>query len=90
MAKTRTTLSGQIGCWFLFSTAFVLIVLLCLNWWFVKTFFSVNLIEIDERVFNAAQFMLPIIMIFIEFWIYDAVRDYFRFRGNGPDQSKSA
>lgn len=57
-----------------------MILLLSVNWWFVKIFFATNLANLDERVFNAAQFMLPIIMIFIEFWIYDAVRDYFRFR----------
>ncbi|MEL7497560.1 MAG: hypothetical protein AAFN77_08115 [Planctomycetota bacterium] len=77
--KTRSKLAG-VGCGFLFFTGLMLILLLGMNWFFVKTFFASNLARIDERVFNAAQFMLPIIMIFIEFWIYDAIRDYFRFR----------
>lgn len=82
MAKIRSKSTGQLGCGFLLGTGLMLIILLCVNWWFVKTFFSINLARIDERVFNAAQFMLPVGMIFIEYWIYDAIRDYFRFRND--------
>ena len=85
MAKSRSRLSGQLGCGFLFATGGLLILLLWANSMFVKTFFASNLARIDERVFNAAQFMLPIIMLFIEFWIYDAIRDFFRFRRRSLD-----
>lgn len=54
-------------------SGFILIVLLVANVWFVKAFFSMNFSGMDDRVFQAAQFVLPIIMIFIEYWIYDAV-----------------
>lgn len=85
--KSRSKAAGNLGCGFLFWTGLILIGLLCLNWWFVKTFFSYNLARIDERVFNAAQFMLPILMIFIEFWTYDAIVDFFRFRDQSKRQS---
>ncbi len=35
---------------------------------------------IDAGFFNAIQFVLPILLVFIEFWIYDAMVDYFRYR----------
>lgn len=80
MAQPKSPSTGQLGCGFLLSTGIVLLVLLWLNTVFVKTFFAANLAKIDERVFNAAQFMLPIILIFIEFWIYDAIKDYWIVR----------
>ena len=60
-----------IGCGFLLGTGLVILTLLTLNSIFVQIFFSVNLAGIDERFFQAAQFVLPIVMIFIEFWFYD-------------------
>ena len=36
--------------------------------------------NIDMGVFNAIQFVLPILMVFIEFWMYDAMVDFFRYR----------
>lgn len=27
----------------------------------------------DERIFQAAQFVLPMIMIFFEYWVYDRI-----------------
>ena len=57
----------------MFISGFVLIAMLIANVLFVKAFFAANLSGLDDRVFKAAQFVLPIIMIFIEFWIYDAI-----------------
>ena len=65
--------SGQLGCGFMFLSGFALIALLIANVIFVKAFFSANLSGLDDRFFQAAQFVLPIVMIFIEFWLYDAV-----------------
>jgi len=47
---------------------------------FVRTFYGSNVMNIDMGVFNAIQFVLPILLVFIEFWIYDAMVDYFRYR----------
>ncbi len=71
--KRKHQRKQQAGCMFLFTTGLVIILLLLLNTFFVRIFFSVNLSGIDERIFQAAQFVLPIIMIFIEFWLYDLV-----------------
>ena len=65
--------SGQLGCGFVLSCGIVLIGMLIANALFVKAFFGANLSGLDDRVFNAAQFVLPIVMIAIEFWIYDQV-----------------
>jgi len=65
--------SGQLGCWFILLSGIVLIIMLVLNAFFVRTFFKSNLSGIDDRIFQAAQFVLPILMIFIEFWIYDQI-----------------
>jgi len=61
-------------------TGLVLIGLLIVNSFFVRTFFSSNDLNIDPGFFNAIQFVLPILMIFIELWTYDTVVDFFRYR----------
>lgn len=49
-----------------------MISLLIANVIFVRAFFSDNLSGLDDRLFQASQFMLPIIMLFIEYWVFDA------------------
>lgn len=68
----KNRIPGQSGCVFVLGVGAIMIVLLILNAVFVKVFFRINLARIDERVFHAAQFILPIAMIFIEFWLYDS------------------
>jgi len=51
----------------------VLVLLLIVNVFFVRAFFSANLSGLDDRLFQASQFVLPIILIFIEYRIYDAL-----------------
>ena len=63
----------QIGCGFMLLTGLVTCLLLVLNGLFVRLFFSINLSGIDDNVFQAAQFVLPVVMIFIEFWFYDLI-----------------
>lgn len=76
-------------------TGLVLIGLLIVNSFFVRTFFSSNDLNIDPGFFNAIQFVLPILMIFIEFWAYDLVVDFFRYKNieslkesKGPEDSE--
>jgi hypothetical protein len=73
MAKSKRRSNGQHGCGFMILSGLALIALLSLNMAFVRLFFSINLTNVDERAFQAAQFVLPILMIAIEFWIYDQV-----------------
>lgn len=56
--------------------------LLVVNMTFVKLFFSVNLTILDDRVFQAAQFVLPIVLIAIELWIYDQIFNRKKMPGN--------
>lgn len=76
MVKHRKQRGQEIGCGFLLSIGLLIVLLLVINGLFVRAFFSVNLAGIDERLFQAAQFVLPILMIFLEFWCFD----WFRFR----------
>jgi hypothetical protein len=73
MSKSKQQGSGQMGCGFMVACGIVLIILLVANAAFVRVFFGVNLARIDDRFFHAAQFVLPIIMIAIELWIYDQI-----------------
>lgn len=73
MSKSKKRKPGQLGCGFMLVSGIVLIVLLVANLMFVRIFFGVNLAQLDDRVFQAAQFVLPIIMIAIEYWIYDQI-----------------
>jgi hypothetical protein len=74
--KNRKNRGQEIGCGFLLGIGVVIVMLLVINGLFVQAFFSVNLAGIDERLFQAAQFILPVLMIFLEFWCFD----WFRFR----------
>lgn len=73
MSKTVRRKTGQFGCGFMLASGLVIILLLVLNGAFVRIFFAANFARIDERIFHAAQFVLPIVMIAIEFWIYDQI-----------------
>jgi len=74
MAKHKNkSRSGQLGCRFIAISAIVLVVMLFANMIFVRAFFSANLPGIDDRIFQAAQFVMPIVLIFIEFWVYDLI-----------------
>ena len=70
-ANKRKSAAQRIGCGFLLGTGAVVLTLLVLNNLFVRTFFGENLTGLDERIFQAAQFVLPIVMIFVQFWFYD-------------------
>ena len=70
LAQSRA--AGSLGCGYIAMIGLVLILLLVANVFFVRAFFSSNLSGLDDRVFQALQFMLPIILIFIEYRIYDA------------------
>jgi uncharacterized membrane protein YhdT len=84
MAQPKSKRSaGQLGCGFMLLSGIVLIILLVLNAFFVRTFFKSNLSGIDDRIFQAAQFVLPILMIFIEFWMYDQI---FNRKKTAPDR----
>lgn len=58
----------------------MLIGLLMANSLFVRTFFGSNEMRLNPGVFNALQFVLPVVMIFVELWIYDMVGGTFRYK----------
>lgn len=48
-----------------------MLILFVINNAIVRALFSVNLEEMDERLFQAAQFVLPIGMLLVEYWMFD-------------------
>jgi hypothetical protein len=65
------------GCWFVAKTGLILIFMLVCNIMFVRSFFASNLSGVDDRIFQATQFILPFFLIFLQFWMYDKVRNLF-------------
>ena len=82
MAKLNRRSPSQLGCGFITACGAVIVMLLVVNMTFVKLFFSVNLTIVDDRVFQAAQFVLPIVLIAIELWIYDQIFNRKKMPGN--------
>ena len=76
MKRSKRTRSPS-GSWHIAKTGLVLIFLLVCNILFVKAFFASNLAGFDDRIFQASQFILPFFLIFLQFWIYDKVRNLF-------------
>ncbi len=67
----------------------MLIGLLIVNSLFVRNFFSSNELHIDAGVFNTLQFVMPILLIFIELWLYDMLIDSFRYQKDDSQNAKS-
>lgn len=77
MAKARKS-NRLDGCTFTLFVGFVMIGLFVANGIFVRAFFAPQLDVVDNRIYQPIQFALPIIMIFIQYWIYDKVSALFR------------
>ncbi len=77
MAKARKSKRFD-GCTFTLFVGFVIIGLFVANGFFVRAFFAPQLDGVDNRIYQPLQFALPIIMIFIQYWIYDKITGLFR------------
>lgn len=77
MAKARKSNRFD-GCTFTLFVGFVIIGLFIANGIFVRAFFAPQLDLVDNRIYKPIQFALPIIMIFLEYWIYDKITGLFR------------
>jgi hypothetical protein len=69
---------------FLFWTGFGLLTLFIINNMMIRVLFSANPETADQRLIQAAQFLLPIGMLLVEYWFLDwlliSIRSI-RFRG---------
>jgi hypothetical protein len=86
--SNRRKTPGQTGCGFLLGTGVVLVVLLLLNIWIVRTFGEGTILSMDTRLFQAAQFVLPLVMTFGQLWVYDYFVTWKRFRRDESDTGK--
>jgi len=71
--RRKAKTGSAIGCGFMFTTGLLVCALLVINAMIVRSFLSVNLSNVDERITQAAQFVLPVLMIFFEFWFFDLI-----------------
>ena len=55
----------------MFLTALVICSLLFINGLLIQVFLRANYEIKDQRIIQALQFILPILLIFLQFWIYD-------------------
>lgn len=79
-SKSHTKASGA-GCVYVFGLGIMIVALLVFNAWIVEVFLTANNeLNLDVRITQAAQFVLPVIMIFVQFWVFDLLVDYFRGR----------
>lgn len=79
MFKGKRKSGGQqIGCGFLIWTGIGLLSLFVINNLIIKVLFSTNLQNTDERLFQATQFILPISLLFVEYWFLDWLVSTFR------------
>ena len=62
---------GSIGCGYMLIIGFVICALLIINGMLVKAFMNINAPDLDTRLKQAAQFVFPVVMIFVEFWLFD-------------------
>ncbi len=62
----------RLGCLFVLGIGLICIGLLLLNGVLVRSFLMANSKLISElAVQQAIQYVVPVVMIFVEFWIYD-------------------
>lgn len=74
MDRQKTQRKGW-GVFALIRTGLILIGLLLLNSFLVKTLVDTSaMFSEDLRISQTLQFVLPLIMIFFEYWIYDFLR----------------
>ncbi len=73
MSKSKKRNTSENGCGVILLSGTVLTILLVINVMFVRLFFGANFANLDERFFQAAQFVLPIIMIAVEYWVFDQI-----------------
>ena len=63
--------ASKIGCGYIFWIGLIICVLLVINVQIVKLFFRSNFPDVDFRISQAAHSVLPVVMIFFEFWVFD-------------------
>lgn len=71
LLRNRST--TKLGCGFLLGLGGMICVLFVLNLMFVKAFVVANFPGIDFRYSQAAYSIMPVLLIFFEFWLYDLI-----------------
>ena len=71
MFKRRNRKSSRTGCLFVFLQGLIIAGLLLFNGVLVRAFMLANPSVDDIRVTQTVQFVVPLLMLFAELWIYD-------------------
>lgn len=69
------THSPGLGCLTILAIGLVVIVMLLINSLIVKAFLdSTGALAEDHRVLQTLQFVLPVVMMVVEYWLFDFLR----------------
>ena len=70
---SRKSGTRSYGCSMIAVTGLVTILLLVINTGLVRAVLREGELRIDPRAAQPLQFMLPLVLIFVEFWIFDSL-----------------
>lgn len=73
----RNASDSRAGCSYVFGLGCLIVVLLLFNAWMVEVFLESNdaANKFGLMASQAAQFVVPVLLIFVQFWIFDLVVD---------------
>jgi hypothetical protein len=70
--KKKSEIRSGIGFRYVTAVGFIIVALLFINGLFVRAFINANMISaFDLRITQAIQFAMPLILIVVEFWVFD-------------------
>ena len=79
MNNSRNKGRAKLGCGFMIALGLLLCVLFFINLTFTRAFLTANFPEIDYRISQATYSVVPILLLFLEFWAFDTMTN--RYQG---------
>lgn len=80
MVKTKRKNSrARAGCGYVFGLGILICTLLLVNSMIIERVIDANKsLELDKRITQTAQFLIPLLMIIFQFWIFDRFMGFFK------------
>ena len=90
-AHSPTGHSPGIGCGYLLKLTAGISALMIANSWLVGKVVAANMQHVpdlfdDVRVYQFFQIFVPILLVCLQFWVYDRIRDAWIRRGHAEDE----
>ena len=75
----RSNARARAGCGYILGLGILICALLFINSMIVEKLIESNeSLELDKRITQAAQFIVPLVLIFFQFWFFDFAAGFFR------------